>query len=231
MGGPDGREDRPPDRGRAPPRAAGRLAGRLRRRPHHRPGRAVPGPAGRRPHLLQPGPAVRSGAPGLLPVRAVGRRRRLHPLVLRPGAHGRGQRVDVPRLAPHGRGGDRRDGHARGDGRRPDARHRLRLRRQPGRRPTPRRSSWPGSTSRTCPAASGRTRRPSRRLGAAGATRFRRDGPRRRAAGLRHAHGRRRAGRRRQLLRDQAAVRAGADRRASAGSRATASASSPTTRP
>ena len=32
--------------------------------------------------------------------------------------HGRGQRLDVPRLRPHGRDGHRREDHARGDGRR-----------------------------------------------------------------------------------------------------------------
>ena len=37
-------------------------------------------------------------------------------------------------LAAHGRGGDRREGDARGDGRRPHARHRVGLRRQPRRR-------------------------------------------------------------------------------------------------
>ena len=55
------------------------LPRRLGRRAHHRPGRAVPGPAGRGPHLRQPGAAVGQGAAGLLPVRAVGGRRRVHP--------------------------------------------------------------------------------------------------------------------------------------------------------
>ena len=116
------------------PRAAGLLAGRLGRCPHHRPGPAVPGPAGRGPHLLQPDPAVGAGAAGLLPVRPVGRRRRLHPELLRHRDHGRGQRLDVPGLAPDGRDGDRREDHARGDGRGPHARHRVGLRRQPGHR-------------------------------------------------------------------------------------------------
>ena len=61
-------------------------------------------------------------------------RRRLHPGLLRRGDHGRGQRVDVPRLAPDGRDGGRGEGHAGGDGRRPDARHGLRLRRPAGGR-------------------------------------------------------------------------------------------------
>ncbi len=59
-------------------------------------------------------------------------RRRLHPGVLRRGGHARGQRVDVPRLAAHGGDGDRREGVARGDGRREDAHRRVRLRPLPG---------------------------------------------------------------------------------------------------
>ena len=118
MGRPHGREDRAAHRDGAATRAAGLLARRLGRRSHHRPGRAVPGPARRGPHLLQPGAAVGPRAADLLPVRAVGGRRRVHPGVLRRRDHGRGQRVDVPRLAAHGRDGDRRARHARGDGRR-----------------------------------------------------------------------------------------------------------------
>ena len=57
----------------------GVLAGRLGRGAHHRPGRAVPRPPRRRADLLQPGAAVRAGAAGLLPVRAVGGRRCVHP--------------------------------------------------------------------------------------------------------------------------------------------------------
>ena len=45
----------------APARPA-RLPGRLGRRAHHRPGRDVPGPARRRPHLPQPGAALGPGA-------------------------------------------------------------------------------------------------------------------------------------------------------------------------
>ena len=56
-----------------------------------------PGPAGGGAHLLQPGAAVGTGSAGVLPVRPVGRRRRLHPELLRRGVHGRGQRLDVPR--------------------------------------------------------------------------------------------------------------------------------------
>ncbi len=83
VGRSHGREDRAAHRVRAAPRAAGVLAGRLGRRPHHRPGPAVPGPPRRGAHLRQPGAAVGQGAAGLLPVRTVGRRRRLHPELLR----------------------------------------------------------------------------------------------------------------------------------------------------
>ncbi len=136
-----------------------RVAGRLGRRPHHRPGRAVPRASGRRSDLLQPGAAVGPGAPGLLPVRAVGRRRRLHPELLRHRGHGRGQRVDVPGLAAHGRDGHRRARHARGDGRRPHARHRVGLRRQP--RPRRRRRHRAGPRlPHLLPVAVGRGSRP-----------------------------------------------------------------------
>jgi acetyl-CoA carboxylase carboxyltransferase component len=43
---------------------------------------------------------VGPGAPDLLPVRPVGRRRGLHPELLRHRDHGRGQRLDVPRARP-----------------------------------------------------------------------------------------------------------------------------------
>ena len=62
----------------------------------------------------------------------VGRRRRLHPGLLRRRDHARGQRLDVPGLAADGRDGDRREGDARGDGRGEDAHRRL------GVRPLPR---------------------------------------------------------------------------------------------
>ena len=48
-------------------------------------------------------------------------RRRVHPGVLRRRRDGRRQREHVPRLAAHGRDGHRREGDARGDGRREDA--------------------------------------------------------------------------------------------------------------
>ena len=83
VGRAHGREDRAAHRARAAARAAGRVPRRLRRRAHHRPGRAVPRPARRGPHLRQPGAAVGQGAAGVLPVRPVGRGRRVHPRVLR----------------------------------------------------------------------------------------------------------------------------------------------------
>ena len=194
VGRAHGREDRAPDRARAARRAAGVLAGRLGRRPHHRPGRALPGPPGRRADLLQPGAAVGQGAAGVLPVRAVGRGRRLHPLVLRRGVHGRGQRLDVPRLAPHGRDGDRRDRHARRDGRGAHARDRVGLRRQPRHRRRRRHRAGDGlvlvparSLARRAAGvrgrAAGEAAHPGRRAGRGG-------------AGLRHAQGARRSGRR-----------------------------------
>ena len=93
---------------RAPARADG-LPRRLGRRAHHRPGPDVPGPPRRRAHLPQPGAGSRAGPAGLPALRAVGRRRRLHPGLLRRRVHGRGQRLHVPRLAAHGRDGDRRE--------------------------------------------------------------------------------------------------------------------------
>jgi hypothetical protein len=50
-----------------------------------------------------------------------GRRRRLHPRVLRRRGHGGQERQHVPRQPAHGRDGHRREGHPRGDGRRPHA--------------------------------------------------------------------------------------------------------------
>ena len=211
MGGPHRREDRAPHRAGAARRAAGLLAGRLGRRPHHRPGRAVPRPPRRRAHLLQPGAPVGAGAPDLLPVRPVGRRRRLHPGVLRHRDHGRGQRLDVPGLAPHGRDGDRRDHHPRGDGRRPHARHGVGLRRQPRRRRRGRHRAGPGLLHLLpAPLERGSAHLPGRRAVGAAHRRRRagRGGP-----GLRHAPRHRRPGRRRELLRGQAAVRPRADRR------------------
>ena len=135
MGRAHGREDRAAHRDRAATRAAGRVPRRLRRRADHRSGRAVPRAARRGPDLRQPGAALGPRAAGVLPVRPVGRGWGVHPRVLRRRVHGRGQRLDVPRLAAHGPGGHRRGGDARGDGRRPHARDGERLRRQPrGRR-------------------------------------------------------------------------------------------------
>ena len=76
--------------------------------------------------------ALRPGAPGLPAVRPLCRRRRLHPRLLRRRDHARGQRLDVPRVAPDGRDGRRREGDAGGDGRGQDAHLDLRLRPLPG---------------------------------------------------------------------------------------------------
>ena len=93
----------------------------------------------------------------------VGGRRRLHPGLLRRRDHARGQRVDVPRLAAHGRDGDRREGDARGDGRREDAHLASRAAATSSSRPTRRAST---SRSATCPTSrrtGARRRRPRRR--------------------------------------------------------------------
>ena len=142
VGPQDGGEDPPHPGGRArPPRADG-LPRRLRRRAHHRAGADVPRPAPRRPHLLQRGQALGRGAAGLRAVRPERGRRRLHPRVLRRRDHARRQRVDVPRLAAHGRDGDRRARVAGGDGRREDAHGRL------GLRPLPRQDRRGGDRAR-----------------------------------------------------------------------------------
>ncbi len=133
VGRADRREDRSPHRARAAARAAGRVPRRLRRRAHHRPGRAVSRAARRGPDLRQRGAALGQGPAGVLPLRTFGRGRRLHPGVLRRRVHGRRERLDVSRLAPDGRGRDRRARLTRGDGRRPHARDRERVRRQPVR--------------------------------------------------------------------------------------------------
>ena len=141
--------------------------------------------------------------------------------VLRRRDHGRGQRLDVPRLAAHGRDGDRREDDARGDGRRPHARHRVGLRRQPGRRR--RRRHRPGqglvlATSRRRgasepPALRSRPRR-SRALTADVV-------PDEETPGLRHARrDRRRWSTPRSFFEVKPLFAPGADRRASAGSTA-----------
>ena len=146
VGPEDGREDPAHPGGRAlAPRADG-LPRRLGGRAHHRAGADVPRPPPRRAHLLQRGADVGRGAAGVRAVRPERRRRRLHPGLLRRRDHARRQRVDVPRLAADGRDGDRREGLARGDGRREDAHRRLGLRALPRRRPTRRASTSPSAT-------------------------------------------------------------------------------------
>ena len=151
VGRPHGREDRAAHRVRAAPRAAGLLADRLGRRPHHRSGRAVPRPARRGPHLRQPGAAVGQGAAGVLPVRPVGGRRRLHPGFCDVVFMVEGNASMYLGLAAHGRGGHRRAGRrsrrwaARGCTRR------CRAAATTSPSTTPTRSSRPSAGSRTCP--------------------------------------------------------------------------------
>ncbi len=128
MGAEDRREDPAHPGTRAVPRGADGLPRRLGGGAHNRAGADVPGAARRRADLPQPGQALRRRAAGLCSVRAERGRRRLHPRILRHRDHARGQRLDVPGVAAHGRDGDRREGHARGDGGRQDAHRRLRLR-------------------------------------------------------------------------------------------------------
>ena len=167
----------------------------------------------------------------LLPVRAVGRRRRLHPRLLRRRVHGRRERLDVPRLAAHGRGGHRREGDARGDGRRAHARRGLRVRRPAWSRTTRRRSRRRGATSRTshraCADEPARDRGPRRRRTRARSPRsFPSDESQAfdmyaLIAGI---------DRRSVVLRGQAGLRQRADHRARRGSTAVRSASSRTSR-
>ena len=150
MGPEDGRED-PPDPGAGPePAGADGLPRRLGRGADHRPGPDVPGAARRRADLPQRGPPLRPGPPGLPPVRAERRRRRLHPGLLRRRDHARRQRLDVPRLAADGGDGDRRDGDARGDGRGEDAHRRSPAAATSSSPTTRRRSTSPSATSRSC---------------------------------------------------------------------------------
>ena len=138
-------------------RRAALLPGRLGGRAHHRSDRHVPRAAPRRAHLPQPGAPVGRGAADLPAVRPVGGGRRLHPGVLRRGVHGRQERVDVPRLAAHGRDGDRREGHARGDGRRAHALRGLGLRRPAGQERAGLHRAPRATTSPTCRSAPGET--------------------------------------------------------------------------
>ena len=170
-----------------------------------------------------------AGLPALRPVR---RRRRVHPGVLRRRGHGRRQRLDVPRLAAHGRDGDRREGDARGDGRRARCTAGLRLRRRARARPRRRRSASPGATSRTCPSqlragAAGAPAAPRRRR----STPIERDHPGRREQALRHDGADRRArSTRARFFEIKQLCRQGADHRLRAHRRARRRASSPTSR-
>ena len=220
MGGADGREDRPLDRVRPGARGPGVLAGGLGRGAPHRPGGALPRATGRRSHLLQPEPPFGPGAADLLPVRAVGRGRCLHPGILRRGVHGGGQRLHVPRVTPDGGDGGRASGP--------------RWRRWAGRGCTPPSPEVATTSRSTTPTPSRRRTPTSRTCLRAGAARCRRTRPRSRLRRSPPAsspptsgvafdmHERpRRAGRRRQLLRGETVVRARGDRRVRAARRAT----------
>ena len=163
VGPEDGRED-PADPG-AGTRAAGAdgLPGGLGRGPDHRPGPDVPGRAGGREDLLQPGAPLGGRAAGVRAVRAERRRGRLHPGLLRHRDHARGQRLDVPRLAADGRDGDRREGEPRGDGRSPDAHRRVAAAATSSWPATRRASTPPAATSPTCPGNWRGSRPPPRR--------------------------------------------------------------------
>ena len=152
----------------------------------------------------------RAGPADLPALRAERGRRRVHPGVLRRRRHGRGQREHVPRLAAHGRDGHRREGDARGDGRREDALLRLRLRRRPRARPRTRRSRGRAATSAICRRTATQTP-PAARAARAEAERQddRGDHPGRREQVLRHDGRHRRDHRRGLVVRDQAALREG----------------------
>ena len=121
-----------------------------------------------------------AGAAGLPAVRALGRRRRLHPRLLRRRDHARRQRLDVPRLAANGRDGDRREGHARGDGRGADAHRASRAAATSSSRPTRRRSTSRRRYLSYMPANWREGRRPRRRPRPARERPISRDRPRRR---------------------------------------------------
>ena len=212
MGREDGREDHPHPGAGPAPGAADDLPRRLGRRPDHRPGADVSRPPRRRADLPQRGPDVGSRPAGLRAVRPVGGRRRLHPGLLRRRRDARRQRVDVPRLAANGADGDRRGGHARGDGRSADAHRRLGLRtlpRRDRRRGDRHRQGLPrlhaDELSRATPrgrAGRARSAAPSRG-----------GGPRRREDGIRHPRPDRGRLRRRHLSRGARPLGEGARRR------------------
>ena len=214
LGRPYRREDHPDHRAGLRRRRADGLPGRLGRRPDHRPGRPLPRPARRRAHLLQPGPRLRLDPAGLRAVRPVGRRRRVHPGVLRRGRHGRRQRLACT-SAP--------TAWSRWS---PARRPRWRRWAAPGStvpspasgtssaRPRPRRWTWCGATCPTCrptgpgqPPAAGRRRAPATVDLAALV-------PANERQAVRHAPVRQRAcSTSGSLLRDPGAVGPGADRR------------------
>ena len=176
VGRPHGREDHPHPGDGGPAAAAALLPGRFGGRAHHRSDRHVPRAPARGTDLRQPGEAVGRGAADLPPVRAVGGGGRLHPGVLRRRLHGRQERVDVPRLAAHGRDGDRREGDAGGDGRRAHALRGVGVRRSAGARRACLHRGGARLPGVPAPAGAPAGRRPAARRGAARADRRARSG-------------------------------------------------------
>ena len=92
--------------------------------------------------------------------------RRLHPRVLRLRGDGGRQRLDVPGQPADGRDGGQGEDHAGGDGRRPDALHRVRVRPLPGRARSATRWRRSAGTCPTCrPTGSSSRPRPGPRPG------------------------------------------------------------------
>ena len=212
MGCPHRGEDHPDHREGLPDRHPHDLPGRFGRGADHRPGRHVPRPPWRREDLPHPGARVRGDPAGVRAVRAVGGRWRLHPRVLRLRGDGGRQRVHVPGQPADGRDGGQGEDHAGGDGRGPDALHRVRVRPPPRGRQRRTRSRPSAATCPTCP-SNWQQQPGGARGGRAGGHRPGRAGPGQRAAGLRHAALCARAGGRRLVLRDPRAVGQGTDDR------------------
>ena len=215
VGPEDGREDHPhPGAGARAPRCRWSTSSTRPARASPSRSQMFPGRRGAGRIFHNEVKMSRRRAAGLRAVRAERRRRRLHPGLLRRRDHARRQRLDVPRLAADGRDGDRREGHARGDGRRADAHRRLAAAATSSSRPTRRASTLARRYLSYFPTqlggASRRSRRrPSRRRDA----RDPRHRPGRREQAVRHARADRRARRRGLVPRGPRALGQGADRR------------------
>ena len=188
VGPAHGREDPPhPGDGAAPARA--RCSTWSTARARASPTRSRCSPGGAAPgrifyNQVQMSGAGAAGLPALRPERGG---RRVHPGVLRRRRDGRRQRQHVPRQPAHGRDGHRREGDARGDGRRPDALHASAAAATSSARPRTRPSPSASATSPSCrgsfegrPAARGRARPEDERQAHRG------HHPRRREQALRH---------------------------------------------